>query len=52
MSRLHLSNWDKIIGKKSHHHVATLFLGRDTEKDIVGSNRKLMLRLFAFFYID
>ena len=32
MSRLHLSNWDKSIGKKSHHHVTTPFLGRDIER--------------------
>ena len=44
MSRLHLRNWDKSIGKKSHHHVATQFRGRDIEEDIVGSNRILMLR--------
>ena len=34
MSRLHLSNWDKSLGKESNYSVATHFLGRDKKEEV------------------
>ena len=47
MSRLHLSNWDKSLGKKSNHSVATRFLRSRPEKEaeLMGNCYESKMRL-------
>ena len=47
MSRLHLSNWDKSLGKKSNHSIITRFLRSRPKKEakLMGNCCELKMRL-------